>query len=63
MTRHEQNLSRNMKTTDYTLAEIDDYIAVRKLVTRKAIRLAHEYEKTLEWRFMDYLHNLRDDLS
>ena len=35
MRRHEQNLSRNMKTTDYTLAEIDDYIAVRKLVTRK----------------------------
>ena len=63
MTRHEQNLSRNMKTTDYTLAEIDDYIAVRKLVTRKEMRLAHEYEKSLEWRHMDYLHNLRDDLS
>ena len=52
-----------MKTTDYTLAEIDDYIAVRKLVTRKEMRLAHEYEKSLEWRHMDYLHNLRDDLS
>ena len=52
-----------MKTTDYTLAEIDDYIAVRKLVTRKEMRLAHEYEKSLEWRHMDYLHNLRDDLN
>ena len=63
MTRHEQNLSRNMKTTDYTLAEIDDYIAVRKLVTRKEIRLAHEYEKSLEWRHMDKLHGLSDRLE
>ena len=63
MTRHEQNLSRNMKTTDYTLAEIDDYIAVRKLVTRKEMRLAHEYEKSLEWRHMEKLHLLREDLN
>ena len=52
-----------MKTTDFTLAEIDDYIAVRKLVTRKAIRLAHEYEKTLEWRFMEKLHGLSERLE
>ena len=63
MTRHEKNLSRNMKTTDYSLAEIDDYIAVRKLVTRKEMRLAHEYEKTLEWRHMEKLHLLREDLN
>ena len=63
MTRHEQNLSRNMKTTDYPLAEIDDYIAVRKYVTRKEIRLAHEYEKSLEWRHMEKLHALREDLN
>ena len=49
-----------MKTTDFTLAEIDDYIAVRKLVTRKEMRLAHEYEKTLEWRHMEKLHALRE---
>lgn len=52
-----------MKTTDYTLAEIDDYIAVRKLVTRKEMRLAHEYEKSLEWRHMEKLHLLREDLN
>ena len=52
-----------MKTTDFTLAEIDDYIAVRKLVTRKAIRLAHEYEKTLEWRHMEKLHDTGEQLS
>ena len=63
MTRHEQNLSRNMKTTDYSLAEIDDYIAVRKLVTRKEMRLAHEYEKTLEWRHMEKLHDTGEQLS
>lgn len=49
-----------MKTTDFTLAEIDDYIAVRKLVTRKEMRLAHEYEKTLEWRHMEKLHALQE---
>ena len=52
-----------MKTTDFTLAEIDDYIAVRKYVTRKEMRLAHEYEKTLEWRHMEKLHLLREDLN
>ncbi len=52
-----------MKTTDFTLAEIDDYIAVRKYVTRKEMRLAHEYEKSLEWRFMEKLHLLREDLN
>ena len=49
-----------MKTSDFTLAEIDDYIAVRKYVTRKEMRLAHEYEKSLEWQHMEKLHALRE---
>ena len=52
-----------MKTTDYSLAEIDDYIAVRKLVTREEMRLADEYEKSLERRHMEKLHDTGEQLS
>ena len=52
-----------MKTTDYRLAEIGEYRAVRRFVTRKEMRLSRDFEKSLEWRHMEKLHDYRIGLA